>query len=93
MYHETSEDTRRRASGARGAFGDLPGAHRPPVDVTTSRGSGMGLLIAALVLLGFIALIALLPRGESPVSGPPGLTSGTPQAAPTENPAASVQTE
>jgi hypothetical protein len=60
------------------------------MDVTTSRSSGKGLLIAAIVILGFIALIVLLPSGGDPDAVAPGLESGTTQSIPSDGTAGGV---
>lgn len=89
MSHESTEDRHRPVPGAATRRGPLPGGRRDYLNAPAGGGTGTrGLLVAALVLLGLIALFAVFSIGGSPDDPPVGLQGEAPHLVPDESPAA-----
>lgn len=73
------------------AKGTNPGDRLRPMDLPSSQGSGKGLLIAAVAIVGFIAFVALMSVGGAPESGAPVTDSGTTQAIPSDGTAGGAE--
>lgn len=80
MSYETTDYRYPQDPAARTARGAIPGDRRQPIDMQTGGGSARGLLIAVVVIAGFIALIALFSAGGDPATAPAGLQTAPPTA-------------
>lgn len=76
----------------RSATGTNPGDRLHPMDLPTSQGSGKGLLIAAIAIVGFIAFVALMSVGDAPQQGgAPAVDGNAAPAIPSDGTAGGVE--
>jgi hypothetical protein len=81
-------DYRYRQQSTKGAN---PGDRLEPRDLSSSRGSGKALLIAAVAIVAFIAFVALMSVTGAPESGAPVTENGTTQAIPNDGSAGGAE--